>query len=70
VSFDDGSLAAEDRCNTMRGGYEIDDEVLVVVHVTQRQMSCDDGGRTQNPWVAELQQGGATLTLAGARTRV
>jgi len=65
LSFDDGSLSATAGCNTLFGGYSIDDDVLVVDALAQTEMGCEPALMDQDQWLAGLLSTGPTITVDG-----
>jgi len=65
LTFTDGSVAALAGCNTMTGGYSIEDGTLEVAALAQTMMACDEATTAQDLWVSELLQGSPTISLDG-----
>lgn len=64
LTFTADSLSAVAGCNTMVGGYTIEDGVLKVPAMAQTLMACDPETTAQDEWVSALLAGGPTLSLA------
>lgn len=62
--FTGDTLAAVAGCNTMTGGYKIEDGRLAARALAQTLMACDDAAMAQDAWVAALLSG-ADVALAG-----
>jgi heat shock protein HslJ len=66
LAFDGDRLSARGGCNTMMGGYSIDDGALVLDGpLAQTKMACEDDLMAQDGWVAALLESRPTVTLAG-----
>jgi heat shock protein HslJ len=65
LTFTADSLSAVAGCNTMVGGYTIEDGTLKVAALAQTMMACDPETTAQDVWVAALLSGGPALTLDG-----
>ncbi len=63
MSFEAGAMAARAGCNTLRGGFEIEDGALVVDQLAQTQMACDEAKQAQDVWVSALLEGSPTVGL-------
>lgn len=74
--FTADTLAAVAGCNTMTGGYTIEDGTLAAPALAQTLMACDEAAMAQDAWVAALLAGaevtlvGDTLTLQQGDTKV
>lgn len=64
LTFTADSLSAVAGCNTMVGGYTIEDGVLKVATMAQTLMACDPETTAQDAWVSALLTGSPTLSLA------
>lgn len=62
-TFEDGNLATIAGCNTMTGGYEIEDGRVVVGQLAQTMMACSDELMAQDDWLSALLSGGPTIAL-------
>jgi heat shock protein HslJ len=65
ATFDGDSVSTMAGCNTLFGGFEIDDGTLVVEQLAQNQVACDDANQAQDVWVSELLQSDPTIELSG-----
>lgn len=63
LTFDGDTLSASAGCNTIFGGYELDDGTLTAGPLAQSQMLCEEDLQRQDEWVAELLENGPTVTL-------
>lgn len=54
ISFDDGRLSASAGCNTMFGGYHLEDGELVVDGLGMTEMGCSSELMEQDSWLSEL----------------
>jgi len=78
VAFADGRLSANTGCNTINGGYQIEDGQLVVdEQLATTEMACDQERMDQDQWFIDfltaspaLTQTGEELTLATATTTI
>jgi heat shock protein HslJ len=65
MSFDDAAVAVVAGCNTLRTGYELDGETLVVDEaMASTLMMCPDDLMAQDQWIADLLAAGPTVALA------
>jgi heat shock protein HslJ len=65
VVFEDGNVGATAGCNTMMGGFTIEDGALQVGELAQTLMACGDDLQQQDEWVAALLTSGPALALSG-----
>lgn len=65
LAFEQDGIVANAGCNTMRGSYEIDGDVLVVEDLAQTMMGCEPALQAQDDWVAALLTGRPTITFTG-----
>lgn len=65
LSFDDGSLSVNAGCNTIFGGYSIDEGILVVDALAQTEMGCEPALMDQDQWLADLLSAGPAITVDG-----
>jgi heat shock protein HslJ len=63
--FEDGNVGATAGCNTMTGGFTVEDGVLQVDQLAQTLMACPDDLQAQDEWVAALLTSGPVLSLDG-----
>jgi heat shock protein HslJ len=77
LAFEGENVAATAGCNTMTGGYAIEDGTLVVGELAQTLMACADELQQQDEWVSALLTSnpaitlnGETLTLTGSEVSV
>ena len=75
LSFADGQLGASAGCNTMGGGYRIEDGRLVFEGGGMTEMGCDDERHAQDDWLfaflgsqPDVAQDGDKLTLTSGAT--
>ncbi len=54
LTFTDESVVAIAGCNTMTGGFDVDDGVLDVDTMAQTLMACPDELQAQDEWLAEF----------------
>jgi heat shock protein HslJ len=54
LTFTDESVVAVAGCNTITGGFDVDDGVLHVDAMAQTLMACPDELQTQDEWLAEF----------------
>jgi heat shock protein HslJ len=64
LTFDAGTVVANAGCNTLRGGFEIDGDSLVVEELAQTQMACEEELQAQDLWVSELLRARPTIEVA------
>lgn len=64
LTFTADSVSAVAGCNTMNGGYTIEDGALEVAAMLQTLMACDPETTAQDAWVSALLAGGPAITLA------
>jgi heat shock protein HslJ len=64
LTFTDGAIVASAGCNTMRGGFEIEDGVLVVDAMAQTLMACEDERQAQDQALAAFLGEGPEATLS------
>jgi heat shock protein HslJ len=63
----DGTLGASGGCNSMSGGYEEDEGVLVVDDLAMTQMACEPAAlMEQDDWLSAFLQSGPEVALDGA----
>lgn len=67
LSFAADGLGVHAGCNSMGGGWSIDDGVLVVGDMFTTEMACDPARMEQDAWIAEFVQGRPVVTLSGER---
>lgn len=67
LTFEDDLILVEAGCNSMRGGYTIEDGVLQVGVLAGTQMACDEALMAQDQWVAAFLEGGPALEQDGDR---
>ena len=65
LAFDTDRLSASAGCNTMNGGYTIDDDTLEVSALAMTMMACQDELMEQDTWLSEFLTGGPTIGLDG-----
>lgn len=72
ISFADGRVSVQAGCNTLFGGYRVEDGVLRVDAMGGTEMGCPEELMAQDTWLAELLEAGPgiavdgdTLTLSG-----
>ena len=70
LTFTADSISAVAGCNTMNGGYTIEDGVLKVPAMVQTLMACDPETTAQDAWVSALLTGNPTLALAAEELTV
>jgi len=78
ISFEDGRLSANTGCNTINGGYQLQDGQLVVdEQLATTEMACDQERMDQDQWFIDFLtanpaviQSGAELTLSAAATTI
>jgi heat shock protein HslJ len=75
LGFDNGQLTASAGCNTIGGGYRIDDGTLVFDGGGMTEMGCDDARHAQDDWLVSfldsrpsVVQEGDKLTLTSGST--
>ena len=61
--FTADSLSAIAGCNTMSGGFTIDDDTLQVAALAQTQMACSGELMAQDQWLSGFLTGGPSATL-------
>lgn len=64
LTFTADSVSAVAGCNTMNGGYTIEDGNLKVATMIQTLMACDPETTTQDAWVSALLASSPAITLA------
>ena len=64
LTFTADSISAVAGCNTMNGGYTIEDGVLKVPAMVQTLMACDPATTAQDAWVSALLSSSPTVSLA------
>lgn len=65
IEFTDGLVVAQGGCNSMRGGYAVEDGLLVVDALAATRMACDEPLMAQDEWLAALLESGPTVSLDG-----
>jgi heat shock protein HslJ len=65
IDFAEGLVVAAGGCNTLRGGYTVEDGVLVVDVLASTQMACDEPLMAQDDWIGALLESGPRVTLDG-----
>jgi heat shock protein HslJ len=77
LGFTDGELAASAGCNTIGGGYRIDDGTLIFEGGGMTEMGCDDARHAQDDWLASflgaqpsIVQEGDKLNLTSGSTAI
>jgi heat shock protein HslJ len=63
IAFEGDALAAVAGCNTMRGGFTIDGDELVVDTLAQTMMACEPDVMRQDEWVAAFLTGRPTIGI-------
>jgi heat shock protein HslJ len=66
LAFEDDRLSANAGCNSMNGGYTIDDGVLTVGAMASTMMACEDALMAQDTWLSEFLSSGPEIALDGA----
>ena len=64
LTFTADTVSAVAGCNTMNGGYTIEDGALKVATMLQTRMACDPETTAQDAWVSALLAGSPAITLA------
>jgi heat shock protein HslJ len=70
LAFEDGAVIGNGGCNTMRGGYTVDEGVLQVEELAQTMKACDPAKTAQDAWLAALLSDEPEASLAGDRLTV
>jgi heat shock protein HslJ len=65
LTFEDGNISAVAGCNSMSGGYSIDEDELEVGELAQTMMACDEELMAQDDWLAAFLADGPTIQLEG-----
>lgn len=65
LTFEGENLGASAGCNALDGGFQFDDEVLVVDEIAQTEIGCDPTLAEQDRWLAALLTARPTLRQAG-----
>jgi heat shock protein HslJ len=65
ITFADDSMSVIAGCNTMNGGFDIEDDVLEAANLVSTMMACDEGLMAQDQWVTALLTGSPTVALDG-----
>ncbi len=63
--FTADSIGARGGCNSMTGGYSIDDGALTVGTMASTMMACDQALMDQDAWLSEFLTSGPEITLDG-----
>ena len=64
VTFEGDRLSVNAGCNTINGGYAIEDGTLTAEPLAQTQMACEDDLQQQDQWVIALLEGEPSVSLA------
>ena len=65
IGFQEGSVGARAGCNTMSGGYEINDGNLEVGPMAATMMACDEPLMAQDTWLSAFLSSGPAIALDG-----
>lgn len=65
IGFAEGLVVAAGGCNSLRGGYTVEDGALVVDVLASTQMACDEPLMAQDDWIGALLESGPSVTLEG-----
>jgi heat shock protein HslJ len=65
LAFEADTLSASAGCNTMNGGYTIEDGDLEVSALAMTMMACEDSLMEQDTWLSEFLGSGPTIALDG-----
>lgn len=65
MSFDDGRVSVQAGCNTLFGGYRVEDGVLRVDAMGGTEMGCPEDLMAQDAWLVETLESGPELVLEG-----
>jgi heat shock protein HslJ len=63
IGFDAGNVSTQAGCNTLFGGYSVDDGTLTVATMATTQMACEPELMEQDTWLAEFLTSGPTIEL-------
>ncbi len=65
--FEAESISAKAGCNTLFGGYQFDENALMVDQIASTQMACDQALMDQDTWLGEFLMGLPKIAYSGTR---
>lgn len=65
ITFTGDQLSVQTGCNTLAGGYTIENGVLTTTELASTLMACEEPLTTQETWVSGLISSGPTIDLDG-----
>lgn len=66
LRFADGAMSANGGCNSLAGGYSVDDGTLVAANLAATMMACDEALMNQDTWLSTLLTSSPSITLDGS----